>query len=65
MARKGHFTVHPRCQHLIEALTKWCGADDIHKDKIDALRYSVWWLAKKRQRHTGGAVVGVGPERRA
>jgi hypothetical protein len=64
MARKGHFTVHPRCQHLIEALTKWCGADDIHKDKVDALRYAVWWLAKKRHRHTGGALVGIGPERR-
>lgn len=33
------FTVSPRCVRLIEAIPAFTGADDIHKDPIDAIRY--------------------------
>lgn len=41
MATPGAFLIDPRCEHTIEALREWEGADDEHKDKIDALRYSL------------------------
>jgi len=41
MLRPGGFGIHPRCKHLIEALNRWDFTDDIHKDKIDALRYAL------------------------
>ena len=41
MVRPGHFHVDPRCVHLIEALDRWDYRDDDHKDKVDALRYSL------------------------
>ncbi len=53
MVRPGCFTVHPRCTSLIEALTRWCWADDEHKDIIDALRYAVWTQALQYQRQDG------------
>lgn len=41
MVREGGFNVAPNCVHLIEALSRWQYKDDEHKDKIDALRYSL------------------------
>lgn len=37
------FHVHPRCERLIESLSKWTGGkDEEWKDACDALRYAVW-----------------------
>jgi hypothetical protein len=41
MLRPGHFFVHERCKRVREALLKWEGADDIYKDRIDAIRYAL------------------------
>tara|TARA_R110002073_G_scaffold28815_1_gene91306 strand:+ start:1955 stop:3373 length:1419 start_codon:yes stop_codon:yes gene_type:complete len=41
MVKDGHFSVHPRCEDVIEALQKWDYRDDDNKDKIDALRYAL------------------------
>jgi phage terminase large subunit-like protein len=45
MLRPGHFTVHPRCTRLIEALDKWDFTDSDFKDPVDALRYATWSYA--------------------
>jgi hypothetical protein len=58
MLRPGHFTVHPRCIRLIEALQKWDFTDSDFKDPIDALRYATWAYAmRSRQRSPGGASI--------
>ncbi len=38
---EGRFSVHPRCARVIKALPKYSGADDEHKDPVDAIRYSL------------------------
>lgn len=58
MIRPGGFGVHPRCKHLLDALRKWDGADDEHKDKIDALRYALDSLIFTSQ------IRATGPRRR-
>lgn len=41
MLRPGHFFVHERCKRVREALLNWEGADDVYKDRIDAIRYAL------------------------
>lgn len=42
MATPGGFHIDARCEHTIKALDTWeFGDDNEHKDKIDALRYSL------------------------
>jgi hypothetical protein len=62
MVRAGHFTVHPRCKRLIEALSNWDYADNDWKDPIDALRYATWPYAMRgtaRERGRGNATLYV------
>ena len=41
MLREGGFTVHPRCERVIESLNRWDYSDSDWKDAIDAVRYSL------------------------
>jgi phage terminase large subunit-like protein len=42
LATPGGFAIDARCEHTIKALDTWeLGDDNEHKDKIDALRYSL------------------------
>jgi hypothetical protein len=50
--------VSPRCAHLIDALEKWQGADDVHKDKLDALRYALQSHIFRRQATLSRAAAG-------
>jgi phage terminase large subunit-like protein len=54
MLRPGHFTVHPRCERLIEALQKWDFTDNDYKDPIDALRYATWPYAMRGSPRANG-----------
>lgn len=49
MVEPGSFVISPRCAHLIDAFEKWQGADDVHKDKLDALRYALQSHIFRRQ----------------
>lgn len=40
MLREASFTVHPKCEHLIESLSNWCYTQK-YSDCVDALRYSL------------------------
>lgn len=59
MLRPGHFTVHPRCARLIEALEKWDYTDSDYKDPIDALRYATWPYAIRSRAPDDGAQASV------
>ena len=59
MVRPGGFTVHPRCERLIESLHRWRGRDDEWKHAIDGLRYSLTTYIFRR--HVGAsAKIAIG-----
>jgi hypothetical protein len=58
LVEPGSFVVSPRCAHLIDALEKWQGADDVHKDKLDALRYALQSHIFRRQATLSRAAAG-------
>jgi hypothetical protein len=59
MVRPEHFTIHPRCERLIECIQKWDYRDTDYKDPIDALRYATWVFAMRGAKDTQRATPSV------